>query len=324
MRKRPHCSGPMEREVTREPLWVYSGRPLTRLPQPASAICDELRRGALDDGDELDEARPDLVAEVAIDLATAVTVEGMDRAEDVGLGSGRLQQPGRPQDLGVRGRAALVHALGIVDLRRAIHGEADQEAVLREEGRPGLVEERAVGLDGVLDDLAGPAVALHELQQAAEEVEAHERRLAALPGDGHVLRAVRLEQLADVLVQDPVLHAEGTARVEGLLGEEEAVRAVEVADGAARLDEHVEGRRGAGRQGVRQHGQEPGTRGIRPVAAAEPGGAPVTTPCRLKARAEIHHRRVAPTSPPVPEGAQPPAPGRRCAPHGQRPHPRAG
>ena len=155
----------------------------------------------------------------------------------------------------MRRRAALVHALGVVDVRRTIHGEADQEPVLGEESRPLLVEQRAVRLDGVLDDLARSAVAIHELQEAAEEVEAHEGGLATLPGDGHPLRAVRLQQLPHVLLQDAVVHAEGAARVEGLLGEEEAVRAVEVADGAAGLDQHVEGRRGAWRQGVGQHRQ---------------------------------------------------------------------
>ena len=53
------------------------------------------------------------------------------------------------------GLAALVHAVGVVDVRRTVHGQPDEEAVLAEEGAPLLVIERAVGLDGVLDLLAG-------------------------------------------------------------------------------------------------------------------------------------------------------------------------
>ena len=42
----------------------------------------------------------------------------------------------------------------------------------------------------------------------AEEVQAHERGLAALPGDRDALREVGLEELADVLLEHAVLHAE--------------------------------------------------------------------------------------------------------------------
>ena len=58
--------------------------------------------------------------------------------------------------------------------------------MLAEELAPLVVEHGAVGLDGVLDVLARPAVTLDELDRTSEEIEAHQRRLAALPGDGHV------------------------------------------------------------------------------------------------------------------------------------------
>ena len=35
---RPYCAGPTERCVTRVPSWMYSGRPFTPPPHPASAI----------------------------------------------------------------------------------------------------------------------------------------------------------------------------------------------------------------------------------------------------------------------------------------------
>ena len=49
--------------------------------------------------------------------------------------------------------AALVDAVGIVDIFRAIDGESDKEAVPREEFTPGFVQQRAVGLEGVVDSL---------------------------------------------------------------------------------------------------------------------------------------------------------------------------
>ena len=220
---------------------------------------EQLRRGPLDDGDELDEVGLDLVAEEAVDLLAAVTIDGVDRAQDVELGPGLLQQASRSHDLGVRALAALVHALGVVDVLGPVHGEPEQEVVLGEEGRPLLVELGAVGLQRVLDDLAGLAVLLHQPHRLAVEVEAHERGLTALPGDGHALGAVALDELADVLLLRLIGHAELAARVERFLGEEEAVGAVEVADRAGRLGQHVERRRRAGRQ-VRQHWQHAGGR----------------------------------------------------------------
>ena len=56
---------------------------------------DELGGGALDDGDELDEARLHLIAEVAIDLAAAIAVDGVDGAEDVELGTGPREELAR-------------------------------------------------------------------------------------------------------------------------------------------------------------------------------------------------------------------------------------
>ena len=49
----------------------------------------------------------------------------------------------------------------------------DEEAVLREERRPLVVEQRAVGLDRVLEHLAGPGELLDELDRSPEEVEPH-------------------------------------------------------------------------------------------------------------------------------------------------------
>ncbi len=86
---------------------------------------------------------------------------------------------------------------------------------------------------------------------------AHQRRLAALPRDRHLGHArVRLDQLAQVRLEQLVGHAEARARVEHLLGEEEAVRAVEVADRARRLGEQVEGcRRACHRRSIARSGR---------------------------------------------------------------------
>ncbi len=173
-------------------------RPCLRVQRPTLDVAaptslgdiDQLRRGPLDDGDELHVARTDLVAEEAVDLAAAVAVEFVDRAQDVELGPSIGEQLCRAHDLRVRTPPALVHTLRIVDVGRTVHRQADEEPVLSEECRPFLVEQRAVGLERVLDDLAGPPVALHQHHRLAEEVEPHERGFATLPGNGHVLGAM--------------------------------------------------------------------------------------------------------------------------------------
>ena len=46
-------------------------------------------------------------------------------------------------------------------------GDADEHVVLREEGGPLVVDQRAIGLDRVLDDLVGTSQLLHELDHLA-------------------------------------------------------------------------------------------------------------------------------------------------------------
>ena len=196
---------------------------------------------ALDDRDELDEPRPELVAEEAVDLGAAVGVAVVDGAEDVELDAVLDELAPAAHHLVEAALAALVDAVGVVDLARPVDREPDEEVVLLQELAPLVVELRPVRLDRVGDRLFRPAVLLDELDRAAEELDAHQRRLPALPGDRHLLPVgVRLEQLPDVGLEQVVGHPEAAARVQHLLREEEAVRAVEVADGPGRLREQME------------------------------------------------------------------------------------
>ena len=126
----------------------------------------------------------------------------------------------------------------------AVDAQADQKIVFLEEGAPVIVEQDAVGLKGVLHDLPGPAVLLDEFDGAPEEFELHQRRLAALPRHGHLGRAVRLQQLADIGLERGIGHPVLVVRIQRFLGQEEAIRAVDIAGGAARLRQQVKtGRR---------------------------------------------------------------------------------
>ena len=101
--------------------------------------------------------------------------------------------------------------------------------MLLEERAPGVVEQQAVGLKRVLYGLAGAAVFLDERDGLLEELQLHQRRLAALPGDGHLGRAVRFQQLADIGLERRARHPVLVVGIERFLREEETIRAIDVA-----------------------------------------------------------------------------------------------
>jgi len=138
--------------------------------------------------------------------------------------------------------ALLVEAVCIVELAGTVDGEADEEPVLLEEHRPIIRQSGPVRLDRVGDPLAGPSVYLDELDRTAEEVEAHHGGLPTLPRHHHLGRCVGFEELSDVRLEQVVCHPEPVPRVQHLLGEEEAVRTVEVADRARRFGQEMERR----------------------------------------------------------------------------------
>ena len=99
-RKRPQPSAETERSVTRGAIECVQ-RPTSR-PRVAPAGIrhgERFGRRTLDDRDELDEARANLVAEVAIDLEAAILVGGVDRAQDVDVNAVRGEQACRREHL---------------------------------------------------------------------------------------------------------------------------------------------------------------------------------------------------------------------------------
>ena len=150
--------------------------------------------------------------------------------------------------------ALLVDPVGVVELARPVDADPDEESVLDEQPAELVGEQGAVGLDGVDQSLVRTAVALAGLERTAEELDAHERGLASLPRHRDLGVGVRLEQLSHVRVEYLVGHSEPVTGVQRLLLQEEAVLAVEVADGTARLGQHMEIRR-------RRRGAQGGHRG---------------------------------------------------------------
>ena len=201
----------------------------------------------LDDRDELHEPRSTLVAQEPVDLVATVLVCRVHGGQDVVFDAGRAQVAQAAHHVVEGAVRTFGHAKGVVDVTRAVDRDPDQEVMLLEEPGPFVVELRAVGLDRVIGPLPRPQIVVDKLDGAAEELDAHQGWLAALPGDldDRHLR-VGLDQLPDVGLEQLVGHAEAAPWVQHLLGQEEAVGTIEVAHRPGRLREQMERRRRVG------------------------------------------------------------------------------
>ena len=182
-----------------------------------------------------------VIPEEAVDLEGVVAVHRVHRAEDVELHLVLLEQPDRGDHLVENRAAPPVSPIGVVQLAGSIQAQPDQKLLVVQELAPLVVQKDAVGLEGVLHRHAGRRVLLLQLHGPAEEVDTHERRLAALPGDGHLGNLVRLDGLPDVGLEHLVRHPEGATRIQPLLLQEEAVGAVQVAACAGGLGHGMKG-----------------------------------------------------------------------------------
>ena len=205
---------------------------------------DGLLGGALDDRNELDVLRLQLVAKEAVHLERVVGVGGVDGAQDVDVDIVPAQAVPAADHVVEAAPALLVDAVGVVHGARAVDAEADQVVVLLEERGPLVIDQRAVGLDGVQDAaVLRLAVLLGQLDRALVEVQPAQHRLAALPGDLHLRAGRRRHQLRDVGLERRLVHQRALAlAVEVFLGQEEAVLAAQVAGRAGGLGEQMVGR----------------------------------------------------------------------------------
>ncbi len=217
------------------------------MTEAAAAECGWIKREAvgcgggglaLDDGDELHETAAGFFEE-AIDIEGMLGVLAVDDGEGVEVDRVLFQLGDALHHAIECGCVAFVYAVEIVEFARAIDGDADKEAVLGEEGRPFIVDQGSVGLEGVVDGLAGGMFGL-EGDDGAKEIDAKEGGLTALPCEVDFVVRLRGDVLLDVALEDFRGHLPARCGgVEGFFLEVEAVFAVEVADGADGLGHDV-------------------------------------------------------------------------------------
>ena len=181
-----------------------------------------------------------LVAEEAVDLPAAPLAEAVHNAQRIVLHAAvpehrnRLHHP-------LEGRlAALRHTKGVVDLLRSVERDAHQKVVPCEEVAPRLVDQRAVGLQRVLDPLA-VGIFLLQLHRFPVEFEAQQQRFAAVPAELHGIHLVGFDILADVAFEQFVAHHGLPASVLHGLVQIVTVVAVEVAGRAGGFEHRREG-----------------------------------------------------------------------------------
>ena len=138
------------------------------------------------------------------------------------------------------GLAALVDAVGVVELARAINAETDKEIVFPEKPTPFRVEAGSVGLDCVRH-FPSPPVSFLKLHNLPEIIHSEESGFAALPGHRNFAAGLVGQVVADVGLENLRCHSEiCSAREEGLLLEVIAVCAIEIANRADRFRHDME------------------------------------------------------------------------------------
>src|SRR5512136_1104872 len=114
-------------------------------------------------------------------------VAPMDDREGVPGRAMFLEAINAPQDSVEYRLVLFISAETVVKPARAIHADAHQEFLLRQECRPGVIKQDAVRLEAIVDSLAVGVLALQR-DCLAEELHPHECWLSALPGKGDIFR----------------------------------------------------------------------------------------------------------------------------------------
>lgn len=132
-------------------------------------------------------------------------------------------------------------AVAIVHLFGAIDGDAHQKVVVGQKSAPVIGEQRAVGLQGIVDVLAGCVLLLQRQRLLVERPRAHQR-FAAVPGEKHVVAGLNGDVIVDIPLERLVAHLLfGRLRVEFLFFEVVTIGTVQVAGRTGRLGHDVYG-----------------------------------------------------------------------------------
>ena len=107
----------------------------------------------------------------------------------------------------MRRAPAFGHAILVVDLRRAIKRQTNQEMMTRKKLTPFIVQQDAVGLKAVANPPSGP-VFLLQSNRPTIKIQPHQGWLSPLPGEGDlILRFNGGNIVTDISLQRRIIHA---------------------------------------------------------------------------------------------------------------------
>lgn len=110
-----------------------------------------------------------------------------------------------------------------------------------EELAPLVIQQHAVGLQRIDDAHARRAIFLLITDSLPEEVQPHQHRFAALPGEGDFRDMLCFNVLTGIFLKKRLGHAKIAAGVQAFFREEVTVFAVEIADRPTRFGHEVKG-----------------------------------------------------------------------------------
>jgi len=187
-----------------------------------------------DGGDELQPACAKC-QQVLKYLVGVMDVEVIEYAQEVELNVAALQMLQALEHIFARWLVVIINTIVVVELGRPVDGQANEEAVFVQKPAPFFVQQGPVGLDGVLDGLARPAMAFLQFDGLFEEFQASQRRLATLPGDGHFVAELRKKPSEHVL-EGTHGHFMFVAVIDGLGRQVIAIGAIKIAQCPNGLD----------------------------------------------------------------------------------------
>jgi len=87
-----------------------------------------------------------------------------------------------------------------------IDADANKEMILGEKFAPSVIEQGAVGLDGVSDNHTRLLVFLLQGKRFFKEIKSQNCRFAALPSEGYFRNIVSSDRLLDILFENFIRH----------------------------------------------------------------------------------------------------------------------
>ena len=137
------------RAFRHEAAFLLVERAVSALQSAPAAVRerDRVFGRALDDRNELDELRFQLVAKIVVDLERMIDVGRMNGTQDIDVDRVLLQAIPCAQNIVESAGSALVDAIRVVQLARSVDAEADAGPCLRQKCDPRRIQGHTVGLE---------------------------------------------------------------------------------------------------------------------------------------------------------------------------------